>query len=99
MTDKQVAIWLAVMLVIEGVAIISVLWLGVSGKALKLHKLVGIGVILMALGLAVQIVRSLHYFEYGRYPVDHFFPLWILKDLGGSLIIFYLTFYWRKHEN
>jgi hypothetical protein len=95
-TDKAIAMWLAIMLVIEVSAIASLLWLAVSGSALKLNKMMAVGVLLMTFGLAVQVVRSMHYFEFGTYPVDKVFPWWVLKDLGGSLIIFYLTFIWRK---
>lgn len=96
MTDKAIVMWLAIMLVIEVSAIASLLWLAVSGSALKLNKMLAVGVLLMTFGLAVQVVRSMHYFEFGKYPVDKVFPWWVLKDLGGSLIIFYLTFIWRK---
>ncbi len=96
MKDTTIVMWLAIMLVIEVSAIASLVWLAVSGRALKLNKLMSIGVLLMTFGLAVQVVRSLHYFEFGTYPADHVFPWWILKDLGGSMIIFYLAFFWRK---
>lgn len=96
MTDQTIAMWLAIMLVIEVSAIASLAWLGISGRVLKLNKMFAVGVLLLAFGLAVQVVRSMHYFEFGRYPVDKVFPWWVLKDFGGSLIIFYLTFIWRK---
>lgn len=98
MTDQTIAMWLAIMLVIEVCAILSLGWLGVSGRVLQLHKMVAVGVLLLAFGLGVQVVRSLHYFEFGRYPVDKVFPWWVLKDLGGSLVIFYLSFIWRKEH-
>jgi hypothetical protein len=96
MKDTTIVMWLAIMLVIEVSAIASLVWLAVSGRALKLNKLMSVGVLLLTFGLAVQVVRSLHYFEFGTYPIDHVFPWWILKDLGGSMIIFYLAFFWRK---
>jgi hypothetical protein len=95
-TDKTIAMWLAIMLVIEVSAIASLAWLAVSGAALKLNKMLAAGLIMLTIGLAVQVVRSLHYFEFGHYPVDKIFPWWVLKDFGGSLIIFYLAFIWQK---
>jgi hypothetical protein len=50
----------------------------------------------MTAGLMVQIMRSLHYFELGAYPVDNFLPLWVTKDIGASLIIFDLFLFSRK---
>jgi hypothetical protein len=45
----------------------------------------------MTTGLMVQVMRSLHFFEFGAYPVDTLFPLWITKDIGASIIIFDLA--------
>jgi hypothetical protein len=94
--DSTIAMWLAIMLVIEVAAIASLAWLALSGAAMKMNKMLAVGVIMLTIGLGVQVVRSLHYFEFGRYPVDKIFPWWVLKDFGGSLIIFYLAFIWRK---
>lgn len=98
MTDQQIAFWLATVLVIEAVAIGAMCWLSVSTKALHLSRWVVFGLLLISFGLGVQIVRSLHYFEFGRYPIDTFFPWWILKDIGGSILIMYYAFFWDKEK-
>lgn len=78
-------------LVIELVAIFTVAFLAFSGFFTDMRMLSKIGIFVMTMGLMVQIMRSLHYFEFGAYPVDTLFPLWITKDIGASLIIFDLA--------
>jgi hypothetical protein len=56
-----------------------------------IHWLMSILVMELIAVLMVQIMRSLHYFEFGAYPTDTLFPLWITKDIGASLIIFDLA--------
>jgi hypothetical protein len=50
-----------------------------------------IGIFVMTAGLMVQIMRTLYFLDYGSYPVDTFFPLWITKDIGASIIVFDLA--------
>ena len=78
-------------LVIELVAIFTVAFLAFSGFFTDMRMLSKIGIFVMTMGLMVQIMRSLHYFEFGAYPTDTLFPLWITKDIGASLIIFDLA--------
>jgi hypothetical protein len=95
----DIATWLSIMLVIEGAAILFVGWLSVSGHVLQFPKILSIGILLLSFGLMVQVIRSLYYLEHGHYPVDTVFPFWILKDIGGSLIIYYFTFWYSKNNN
>ena len=86
-------------LVIELVAIFTVAFLAFSGFFTDMRMLSKIGIFVMTMGLMVQIMRSLHYFEFGAYPTDTLFPLWITKDIGASLIIFDLALlHFRKNK-
>ena len=86
-------------LVIELVAIFTVAFLAFSGFFTDMRMLSKIGIFVMTMGLMVQIMRSLHYFEFGAYPTDTLFPLWITKDIGASLIIFDLALlHFRKDK-
>ena len=80
--------WLMSILVIELIAIFLVAFLAFSGFFTDMRMLSKIGIFVMTMGLMVQIMRSLHYFEFGAYPTDTLFPLWITKDIVASLIIF-----------
>jgi len=60
-----------------------------SGRAIDLPTMVKLALLFLIAGLIVQIVRSVHYLHEGSYPVDKVFPLWITKDIGASLLIFY----------
>jgi hypothetical protein len=91
--------WLMSILVIELVAIFTVAFLAFSGFFTDMRMLSKIGIFVMTMGLMVQIMRSLHYFEFGAYPTDTLFPLWITKDIGASLIIFDLALlHFRKDK-
>jgi hypothetical protein len=78
-------------LVVELIAIFLVAFLAFAGFFTEMRMLSKVGIFVMTMGLMVQIMRSLHYFEYGAYPTDTLFPLWITKDIGASLIIFDLA--------
>ena len=99
MRALDISIWLSIMLVIEGAAILFVGWLSVSGHVLTFPKILSTGILLMSFGLMVQVIRSIYYLEHGHYPVDTIFPFWILKDIGGSLIIYYFTFCYDNKNN
>jgi hypothetical protein len=83
--------WLLSVLVLELVAIFTVAFLAFSGFFTEMRMLSKVGIFVMTTGLMVQIMRSLHYVDYGAYPVDTLFPLWITKDIGASIIIFDLA--------
>ena len=83
--------WLMSILVMELIAVFVVAFLAFTGFFTDMRMLSKIGIFVMTMGLMVQIMRSLHYFEFGAYPTDTLFPLWITKDIGASLIIFDLA--------
>jgi hypothetical protein len=83
--------WLMSILVIELIAVFTVAFLAFSGFFTGMRILSKIGIFVMTTGLMVQVMRSLHYFEYGAYPIDNLFPLWITKDIVASIIIFDLA--------
>lgn len=90
MKDKimNVGAWLFAVLVIELAAIIAVAFMSFAGFFEGMRPLAKVGIWVMTTGLMVQVMRTLHYFEFGSYPVDTIFPLWVTKDLGASLLIF-----------
>jgi hypothetical protein len=83
--------WLLSVLVLELIAILTVAFLAFSGFFTGMRILSKVGIFVMTTGLMVQIMRSLYYFENGSYPIDTFFPLWITKDIGASILIFDLA--------
>jgi hypothetical protein len=92
----NVHFWLSLVLAIELVAIVCVGYLAFGGFFGPMRMLSKVGVWLMTLGLMVQIARTLYFFENGSYPVDTYFPWWITKDLGASVIVFDLVLLSRK---
>ena len=92
----NVGAWLFAVLIIELIAIMLVAYLSFSGFFHEMRPAAKIGVWVMTTGLMVQIMRTLHYFEFGAYPVDTIFPLWVTKDIGASLIVFDLFLLSRK---
>lgn len=83
----NVGAWLFAVLVIELAAIIAVAFMSFIGFFEGMRPLAKVGIWMMTMGLMVQIMRTLHYFEFGAYPVDTIFPLWVTKDLGASLLV------------
>jgi len=92
----NVAGWLLAVLVLELIAIVLVAYLSFSGFFDGMRIVAKIGIWMMSTGLMVQSMRSLHYFEFGAYPVDTIFPLWVTKDIGASLIVFDLFLLSKK---
>jgi hypothetical protein len=91
MTDAEIAFWLILMGCVEMVAIfVAVFYVFLHDKGL--HQVQKAGFAFMVFGLVVQLVRSTHYLLHGSYPVDVHFPLWITKDLGASILIYYYAF-------
>ena len=86
-----VTYWLITILIIELIAILTVAFLAFSGFFSDMRMFSKIGIFVMTTGLIVQIMRTLYFLDYGSYPVDTFFPLWITKDIGASIIIFDLA--------
>lgn len=92
MNDKQVAMWLSIMLVIELVAVFVAFIYVFARDSGHLHIVQKVGFASMVFGLVVQAVRSIHYLEHGFYPVDKIFPMWITKDIGACILIYYYSF-------
>ena len=94
-----VTYWLIAVLIIELIAILTVAFLAFSGFFSDMRMFSKIGIFVMTTGLMVQIMRTLYFFDYGSYPVDTFFPLWITKDIGASIIVFDLALlHFRKNK-
>ena len=91
MSDTQIAMWLTLSMVASfffiGIAFVFVF---ISGQ--DMHILQKVGFALLVFGLVVQVVRTVHYLEFGSYPVDHYFPMWLTKDLGIMALIYYYSF-------
>ena len=91
--------WLLSVLIIELVAILTVAFLAFSGFFSDMRMFSKIGIFVMTTGLIGQIMRTLYFIDYGSYPVDTFFPLWITKDIGASIIVFDLALlHFRKNK-
>ena len=86
-----VTYWLITVLIIELIAILTVAFLAFSGFFSDMRMFSKIGIFVLTTGLMVQIMRTLYFLDYGSYPVDTFFPLWITKDIGASIIVFDLA--------
>lgn len=97
MTDFQISFWLILMGVVELVAIFVAVF-GVFLNDRGLHKIQKTGFALMVFGLLVQLFRSTHYLMHGSYPVDVHFPLWITKDIGASILIYYYAFLHKEQK-
>lgn len=97
MTDQQVAFWLVAMGAVELVAVVVAIFV-VFPAGQELHQVLKLGFAVMSFGLVVQLVRSLHYLQHGVYPIDSVFPMWITKDVGASILIFYFAFIHGKQK-
>lgn len=90
----MIGYWLALLLVLSipmiGMVFISIL----QNKLNDEHPITKVGLILLTAGLIVQLSRTIHFFHYGKYPIDVGVPLWLAKDLGACMLIFYFT-YWK----
>jgi len=91
MSDTQVAMWLTLSMVASFFFIaIAFVYVFISGQ--DMHILQKVGFALLVFGLVVQVVRSVHYLRFGVYPTDHYFPMWLTKDLGIMALIYYYSF-------
>jgi hypothetical protein len=73
---------------------IAFVFVFISGQ--DMHILQKVGFALLVFGLVVQVVRTVHYLEFGAYPVDHYFPMWLTKDIGIMVLIYYYSFIYPK---
>ena len=87
----EIKIWLVLVLLIEVPAIAMVVLhapLMRLMRAIGFGRLMAVGVYLSTIGLIAQVGRTNHYLKFNVYPVDEWFPVWVLKDVGLSIIIF-----------
>ena len=88
MSHAMVSFWLIAVMVISlaGLFLATVF---IHTRHWHTHdKVFRIGFILLCLGLGVQTFRSLHFLQFGSYPVDFYFPTWIVKDVGFCMMIY-----------
>lgn len=89
MSAQLVEFWLLFVMVFSFIALLTGYWLcHTEFWRLVLDKPFKIGFILLGLGLGVQTYRSIFFLNLGYYPVDAYFPTWIVKDMGFCLIVF-----------
>lgn len=87
----EIKIWLVLVLLIEVPAIAMVALhpsLMKLLRAIGFGRLMAVGIYLSTIGLIAQVGRTNHYLKFNVYPVDEWFPVWVLKDVGLSIIIF-----------
>jgi hypothetical protein len=97
MNDAQVAMWLTISMVASFFFIaIAFVFVFISGQ--EMHILQKVGFALLVFGLVVQVVRSVHYLQFGFYPIDKYFPLWLTKDVGIMVLIFFYSFLYPKSK-
>ncbi len=82
-----VQMWLIIVMTFSMAAIPSILVFTHSEFWHKKDKLFKIGFLMLCTGLAIQTVRSLFYLKMSMYPIDYYFPLWIVKDIGFVLMV------------
>lgn len=84
----MVSFWL-ILLMVMSLAFLVLAGVFVYNQHWHLHaKTFRIGFILLCLGLGVQTFRSIHFLQFGNYPIDFYFPTWAVKDVGFCLIIY-----------
>ena len=92
MTDQQIAFWLITAGVFEIAAIFIAIFVVFPSEEYQLHPMLKFGFALIVMGLVVQIIRSTHYIQHGYYPVDRIFPMWLVKDIGACILIWYFAY-------
>jgi uncharacterized membrane protein YozB (DUF420 family) len=84
----MVEFWLVLVMVISLIALFFAMMF-IHSKAWQKHdKTFRVGFILLCLGLGVQTFRSIHFLQFGAYPIDEYFPTWLTKDFGFCLMIY-----------
>lgn len=91
MSDAQVSFWLVTMGIVDGVAVVIAMFVLFTNDS-PLAPMQKIGIAFLVMGLVVQLSRSGHYLIHGFYPIDRYFPLWITKDVGAAILIYYYSF-------
>lgn len=88
MSAVLVEMWLMLVMGFSVVALATAMILTHSQYWQTLDKTFRVGFLLLCLGLGVQTFRSIHYLQFGSYPIDFYFPTWIVKDIGFCLIVY-----------
>jgi hypothetical protein len=95
MDAAQVAMWLTISMVSSFFFIgIAFMYVFISGQ--DMHIIQKVGFALLVFGLVVQVVRTVHFLNVGSYPVDHYFPMWLTKDIGIMVLIYFYAFIYPK---
>lgn len=87
MSTVLVEMWLLIVMGFSAIALALASVLIHGNFWLTQDKIFRVGFLLLCLGLGVQTFRSIHYLQFGSYPVDYYFPTWIVKDVGFCLIV------------
>ncbi len=90
----EIKLWLILVLLIEVPAIAMVachLQLRAALARMGFGWPMLVGVLLCTFGLCVQVGRSMNYIKFNAYPVDEWFPFWVTKDIGISVMLFCLV--------
>lgn len=88
MSHAMVSFWLILVMVVSLSALVLA-GMFIHSQHWQSHaKTFRIGFILLCLGLGVQTFRSIHFLQFGSYPIDFYFPTWIVKDVGFCLMIY-----------
>lgn len=99
----EIKLWLTLALLIEVPAIAMVVLhtpFMQRLKAIGFGRLMLTGIYLATIGLCAQVGRTNHYIKFDVYPVDEWFPVWVLKDIGLSIILYcIITLACSKTEN
>jgi hypothetical protein len=88
MSQVMVEFWLLLVMGFSVVALGAAMVLTHGAYWQTRDKTFRVGFLLLCLGLGIQTYRSIHFLQFGFYPVDHYFPTWIVKDVGFCLIVY-----------
>lgn len=88
MSRIMVEFWLLLVMGFSAIAMVASFILIHSRFWQEQDKVFRIGFLLLCLGLGVQTFRSIHYLQFGTYPIDFYFPTWIVKDAGFCMIVY-----------
>ena len=99
MSRIMVEFWLLIVMGFSAIAMVASFILIHSRHWQEQDKVFRIGFLLLCLGLGVQTFRSVHYLQFGTYPIDFYFPTWIVKDAGFCLIVYSKFMEYNREKN
>jgi hypothetical protein len=88
MSQVMVEFWLLLVMGFSAIALATAMVLIHGQHWQGQDKVFRVGFLLLCLGLGVQTFRSVHFLQFGSYPMDFYFPTWIVKDAGFCLIVY-----------